>query len=132
MIGYTMLGTNDIAASAEFYDKVLEPLGAKRTWEEEEFIMWSVGEMSEGTSFGITKPYDGGVANFGNGTMIALAASSTELVDQVHAAAIAAGGSDEGAPGYRGDPSFGFYAGYFRDALGNKLNAFCMAPQKAD
>ena len=45
------------------------------------------------------------------------------MVDQVYAAAIAAGGTDEGAPGERFP---GFYAGYFRDLDGNKLNTFCM------
>ena len=60
-------------------------------------------------------------------TMVALAAESTELVDKLHAKAIELGGADEGAPGSRGDS--GFYAGYFRDLDGNKLNAFCMVEQ---
>ncbi len=45
-------------------------------------------------------------------------------MDRLHALALAHGGTDEGAPGPRGDG--GFYAGYFRDPDGNKLNAFTM------
>ena len=69
----------------------------------------------------IIKPYDGKPATVGNGVMVALAAASKQQVDAVHAKALALGGKDEGAPGPRGD---GFYAGYFRDLDGNKLNAF--------
>jgi predicted lactoylglutathione lyase len=132
MIAYAMVGTNDIAKSGDFYDKVLAPLGAKRTWEADEFIAWGVGEMGSNPSFSVTKPYDGGEASVGNGTMVSFAGGTKELVNKIYEAAIEAGGSDEGEPGYRGDPAFGFYAGYFRDPDGNKLNAFCMAPEKAD
>ena len=65
------------------------------------------------------KPHDGNAATVGNGVMVALAADSREQVDAIYAAAIAAGGADEGAPGERGP---GVYAGYFRDLDGNKLN----------
>jgi catechol 2,3-dioxygenase-like lactoylglutathione lyase family enzyme len=130
MIGYTMVGTNNLDASGKFYDAILTPLGAKRTWVEDKFIVWSVGEMSEGTSFSVTLPYDESAATVGNGSMTAFTASSPEMVDEMYKVAIANGASDEGEPGYRGDPSFGFYAGYFRDPDGNKCNAFCMAPQK--
>jgi predicted lactoylglutathione lyase len=69
----------------------------------------------------VIKPYDGKPATVGNGVMIALQASSKEQVDAVYKKAIELGGKDEGPPGPRG-PSF--YAGYFRDLDGNKLNAF--------
>ena len=70
---------------------------------------------------GVCKPYDGKPATGGNGTMVALTAKSREIVDAVHAAALAAGGADEGAPGLRGDT---FYGAYFRDLDGNKLCVF--------
>ena len=130
MIGYTMVGTNNLDTSGKFYDAVLASLGAKRSWVEEKFIVWSVGEMNEGTSFSVTLPYDESTATVGNGSMTAFTVSSPEMVDEMYKTAIANGAADEGAPGYRGDPAFGFYAGYFRDPDGNKLNAFCMAPQK--
>ena len=73
--------------------------------------------------FSITRPFDGNAATVGNGVMIAIQMPSTDAVDSFYAKAMELGGSDEGAPGPRGD---GFYAGYFRDLDGNKLNAFHM------
>jgi predicted lactoylglutathione lyase len=55
--------------------------------------------------------------------MVAIAVDSPEKVHDVHAKALELGGADEGAPGPRVD---NFYAGYFRDLDGNKLNAFCI------
>jgi predicted lactoylglutathione lyase len=69
-------------------------------------------------------PFDGKAANVGNGVMVALEAKDTSQVDRLYAIALEHGGSDEGAPGVRGG---GFYAAYFRDPDGNKLNAFVMA-----
>jgi predicted lactoylglutathione lyase len=56
--------------------------------------------------------------------MATIGAASRDQVDRIHALALANGGSDEGAPGVRAN---GFYAAYFRDPDGNKLNAFAMA-----
>lgn len=120
MIGYVMLGTNDMAKAAAFYDALLAELGAKRFMESDRFIAWSV--QPDQPALSVCKPYDGNAASVGNGTMVALAAPDPAMVDKIHAAAIALGASDEGSPGPRGD---GFYAGYFRDLDGNKLNAFC-------
>jgi len=72
----------------------------------------------------VAKPHDGNAATVGNGMMVALAVDSQEKVNALHAKALELGGTDEGAPGPRGDS--GFYAGYFRDLDGNKLNAFFM------
>jgi predicted lactoylglutathione lyase len=71
----------------------------------------------------ITRPFDGKPATVGNGVMVAIAVDSQEKVNALHARALELGGTDEGAPGLRGEQ---FYAGYFRDLDGNKLNAFCM------
>ena len=119
MIGYVTLGTNDIDKAAAFYDALLGELGAARMMEAETFIAWSTGPGSPAVS--VIKPNDGNPACIGNGMMVALAAGSTEMVDHIHAKALELGGADEGAPGERGS---GFYAGYFRDLDGNKLNAF--------
>jgi predicted lactoylglutathione lyase len=73
----------------------------------------------------VTIPFDKQPATAGNGNMVALAASSREQVDRLHARALELGGSDEGAPGQRWE---GFYAAYFRDLDGNKLNACYMGP----
>ena len=86
------------------------------------FIAWGSLE-GEAAGIGLTKPFDGNPATVGNGVMVGLAASSKEQVDRVHATALANGGTCEGPPGQRMD---GFYAAYFRDTEGNKLNAFYM------
>lgn len=124
MIGYTTVGTNDFDKAAEFYDKLFEIVGAKRTMESDAFIVW--GQKIEDTGFSIVKPHDGNEASVGNGVMIALLASGPEQVAAFHAKALELGGSCEGEPGPRGG---GFYAAYFRDLDGNKLNAFCIVPE---
>ena len=86
------------------------------------FIAWATGPGQP--SVAITKPFDGEPATVGNGVMVALAAKDQEQVKQLHAKALELGGTDEGAPGPRGDG--GFYAGYFRDLDGNKLAAFTL------
>jgi predicted lactoylglutathione lyase len=121
MIGYVTLGTNDLKRAAKFYDELLALLGAKRAMELETFIAWAAAPNTPMVS--VIKPFDKKPATVGNGVMVALAASSKEQVNAVHAKALALGGKDEGAPGPRGD---GFYAGYFRDLDGNKLNVFFM------
>jgi predicted lactoylglutathione lyase len=119
VIGYVTLGTNNFEASAKFYDELLSALGAARAMDEETFIAW--GTAPDQPMLSIIKPFDGQPASVGNGVMVGLQAASKEQVDEIHAKALALGAADEGAPGPRGE---GFYAGYFRDPEGNKLNAF--------
>lgn len=121
MIGYVTLGTNDLPRAAKFYDALLGEIGAKRMMENEQFIAWTVSEGKPG--LGITKPFDKKPASVGNGVMVALMVDSTAKVDALHRKALQLGGKDEGAAGPRGEV---FYAGYFRDLDGNKLNFFCM------
>jgi catechol 2,3-dioxygenase-like lactoylglutathione lyase family enzyme len=120
MIGYVTIGTNDLARAVSFYDALLSEMGAKRMMENEQFVAWSVTPDQPG--LGVTKPFDKKPATVGNGVMVAFMVDSTAKVDALHRKALQLGGSDEGAPGARGE---GFYAGYFRDLDGNKLNFFC-------
>ncbi len=122
MIGYVTLGTNDLPRAARFYDALAAELGTGRMMDSGEFIAW--GTPGGGAGIGLTKPFDGNAATVGNGVMVALEAGDKDQVHRLHAIAIANGGSDEGAPGPRGDG--GFYAGYFRDPDGHKLAAFIM------
>ncbi|MEP2236167.1 MAG: VOC family protein [Alteripontixanthobacter sp.] len=127
MIGYVTLGTNDLPRAAKFYDAIAAEMGVGRMMDFETFIAW--GEMGGGAGIAATKPFDGQEASTGNGTMVAFEAKSREQVNRLHEIALAHGGSDEGAPGPRGEPDENgmvFYAGYFRDPDGNKLNAFLM------
>ncbi len=122
MLAYTTLGTKDLARAADFYDAVLAELGAKRFMEEPDYyVAW--GNSEHGAGLGITNPFNKEAASVGNGTMVALAATSREQVDRVYAKAIELGGTDEGAPGQRYP---GLYAAYFRDLDGNKLNCCYM------
>jgi len=121
MIGYVTLGTNDLAKAATFYDALAAELGTGRMMEAPAFIAW--GTPGGAAGIGLTKPFDGNAASVGNGTMVALEAKDQAQVDRLHAIALANGGSCEGAPGPRGPT---FYAAYFRDPDGNKLNAFVM------
>ncbi len=90
--------------------------------EMDDFLVWGCDEDS--SSFSIHVPIDGQPATVGNGVMVALAAASRSQVQAIHTTALSLGGTDEGAPGPRGDG--GFFAAYFRDLDGNKLNAHCM------
>jgi len=120
MIGYIMVGTNQIEKATKFYDELLGELGIGRFMEDDSFVAWG---SAESTGFCVAKPYDGNSATVGNGSMAAFAVTSKDQVDAMHKKALSLGGTDEGAPGSRGD---NFYAGYFRDLDGNKFNFFCM------
>ena len=121
-IGYITLGAPDVEASLPFYDAVLGVVGYAR------------GPLDGGWAFygkdgapgiGICKPHDGQAARGGNGIMIAFKTDSLDQVTAAYDAALANGGTDEGAPGYRpAEATSGFYGAYFRDAAGNKLCAF--------
>ena len=121
MIGYVTLGTGDVPRAAKFYDELLAVIGAKRVMEDDNFVAWATA--ADKPALSVITPHDGKPATVGNGTMVALAVDAPEKVHALHARALELGGANEGDPGLR----FGqFYAGYFRDLDGNKLNAFCM------
>lgn len=125
MLGYISLGTNDMAKATAFYDQLSALVGAKRVWDDENFVAWSNAPTG---GISVTKPYDGEPATVGNGVMAAIAAPDRATVDAIYAKAMSLGGTDEGEPGLRGGGDSTFYAAYFRDLDGNKLNAFFMGP----
>jgi catechol 2,3-dioxygenase-like lactoylglutathione lyase family enzyme len=122
MIGYVTLGTNDLPRAAAFYDALLAEIGAKRLFDFGRGIAWGVA--MDKPSLGLMTPFDGKPATVGNGVMAAIVVDSPEKVDRLYRKAMELGALDEGPAGPRGQ---GFYAGYFRDPDGNKLNVFCMA-----
>ena len=122
MLGYVTLGTNDLERACAFYDALLGSAGETRIFEQDGFVAW--GSTMDNAAVAITKPFDGNPATVGNGVMVAMQMPTKEAVDAFHAKAIELGATDEGEPGQRGE---GFYAGYFRDLDGNKLNAFIFA-----
>ena len=124
MIAYTLVGTNDLEKSAAFYDALLAEIGGKRAANLNRVILYA---GAEGTPFfGIAQPSNDHPATIGNGSMVSLGAKNPEDVNRLHAKALELGATDEGAPGPRTNRTLKFYAGYFRDPDGNKLNFFCM------
>ncbi|GLR70457.1 VOC family protein [Agaribacter marinus] len=122
MIGYTTVGTDNLARAGKFYDALFANLGAKRAMQDDKFIAWVKAEDSP--MFSVHIPANGQTATTGNGVMIALVAKNRAQVDEIYNQAMTLGATDEGKPGPRGDS--GFYAAYFRDLDGNKLNIYCM------
>lgn len=135
MIAYVTVGANDIAQAKAFYCAFLPALG------------YEVSEGPEGLSFAlpavpdvrptqpefyVKPPFDGAFASAGNGSMVAFEAPNQATVRRLHAAAIAAGGTNEGAPGFRASYSAGFYVGYLRDPDGNKIALFSDNPDEPD
>ena len=123
VIGFVMVGTNDLEKSSKFYDSILAHLGMKRVTITERYIGYGHSSEDSGVKFYITKPYNKENATSGNGTMVALSAETKEAVDKFHKTALENGATDEGAPGPRSD---GNYYGYIRDHDGNKITARCL------
>ena len=123
MIGYVVLGTNNLDRAASFYDELLAEMGVTRMMEfGERGYAWAAA--MDKPMLCIMTPYDGQPATVGNGVMVGIAADSRDQVDRIHKKAIELGGSDEGPPGLRAEGGDGFYAAYFRDLDGNKLDVF--------
>ena len=128
MIGYTLVGSNDLPRAHKFYDALFGSLGIGTLME------FPNGGRAYGMDwakpmFGVGPPYDGNPATAGNGTMIAIVLDTRDKVDTLYAKAIELGAADEGGPGVRGEEGEqAFYAGYFRDFDGNKLCAFRVGP----
>lgn len=121
MLGYVTLGTNDRDKAAAFYDELMGSIGFGRIFEDEKLIIWGKN-MDEG-AVGVTTPFNDEPATIGNGVMVAMQMKTTDEVDAFYNKALSLGATDEGPPGKRIE---GFYAGYFRDLDGNKLNAFVL------
>ncbi|MGI9302034.1 MAG: VOC family protein [Gammaproteobacteria bacterium] len=119
ILSHVSIGTNDFERATAFYDEVLPTLGCKR-------VMEHPGAVAYGKAypeFWVHPPIDGEPASVGNGTHIGFIAPNKDAVNAFHAAALAAGGADEGAPGPR--PMYGepYYGGFVRDPDGHKIEA---------
>ena len=130
MLNYITIGANDLQRSARFYAAILVPLG------------YTMNDFPTGIEFApalpsgagtiyVTKPFDGAQATVGNGSMASFQVPTRALVRSLHAAGLAAGGTDEGAPGLRAQYSAHFFVGYLRDPVGNKLALFCADPAES-
>lgn len=131
MIAYVTVGVDDIALAERFYSAFLPALGYQLERYHDDLSY--VPPVAEGQSpvqpdFYVKSPFNGAPASAGNGAMVAFEAQCQAQVRELHAAAVAAGGVDEGQPGFR--PSYGprFYVGYLRDPQGNKIALFSSNP----
>jgi catechol 2,3-dioxygenase-like lactoylglutathione lyase family enzyme len=133
MIAYVTVGVNDIALAQNFYSAFLPDLG----YELETYH----GDLSyvlprhpdhafAAPDFYVKSPFNGEPALAGNGAMVAFEARSQKQVRDLHAAALAAGGTDEGQPGFRDAYGPQFYVGYLRDPQGNKIALFSSNPDE--
>lgn len=129
MIGYVTLGSNNIEKAREFYDALLAEVGAKRLMQLDDGGFTLYGAEMGAPSLAVTQPANGEAAVPGNGNMVAIPMEERSQIDSFYKKAMELGGSDEGAPGVRGDEGpQAFYAAYFRDPEGNKLCAFRVGP----
>lgn len=119
MYSHTTIGANDLVRAQAFYDAVLAPLGLEVRFSGDGMVGYSL--PGGRPQFLLVRPFDGGEPSTGNGTMLALLASSRALVDACHAAAMEGGGRDEGGPGLRPHYHRNYYGAYFRDPDGNKI-----------
>ena len=120
MIGFVMVGTNNLNDAISFYDILLQTIDLKRVVTNEKYAGFASKEKPTEVGFYVTNPVNNEKANFGNGTQISFLVSSKDLVNNFYNTGIKLGGKDEGAPGIRS----GDYYCYVRDLDGNKICAF--------
>jgi catechol 2,3-dioxygenase-like lactoylglutathione lyase family enzyme len=126
---HVTVGTSSMNRALRFYDAVLAPLGLVRKRTAKIALAYAPEDFSGANEpFWVVRPLDGAAASPGNGVTVAFAAPTRAVVDAFHAAALAAGASDEGAPGLRTHYHPNYYGAYVRDPDGNKLCAVCHGP----
>jgi catechol 2,3-dioxygenase-like lactoylglutathione lyase family enzyme len=118
-IDHTAMNVSDLERSKAFYSNALEPLGYSLMYEAGEFMGFGDGQMP---SLGVVQREPAG------GGHVALAAADRATVDAFHAAALAAGGTDNGEPGLREHYHPTYYAAYVKDPDGNNIEAVCHRP----
>ena len=126
MFSHVTAGSNDIARARRFYDSVASALGLVRHADHPEAVAY--GPPGGRPQLWILRPLDKKEATAGNGITIGLEAPDRATVDKAHAAAMAAGGSDEGKPGLRTHYHPNYYGAYLRDPDGNKVCIVCHKP----
>ena len=129
MLHHVSVGVKDVVRAAEFYDAVLGALGYKRT---AQYLPYAIAYGEGMSEFWIQLPHDHEAPSAGNGAHVGFSARSQDAVHRFHAAALATGGTDDGAPGPRPDYGPEYYGAFVRDPFGNKVEATLhIAPRKA-
>ncbi len=129
MFSHVTFGTNDLPRAKAFYDVVLPLIGWPLQYDEGQHFTYGYGPARDSVpQFWILHPFNRETASVGNGAMAAFSVEKRALVDAFHAAALASGGSCEGAPGLRPHYHPDYYGAYLRDPDGNKLCCVCHLP----
>ena len=123
MLGYVMVGTNNLKEAIIFYDEVLKVLNLERNYTDEVCAGYTQNNGDGTVEFYVTEPVNKEKATFGNGTQVSFVTSSREIVDKFHEVGLKAGGKSEGSGGERPEGS-GVYYSYIRDLDNNKICAF--------
>jgi catechol 2,3-dioxygenase-like lactoylglutathione lyase family enzyme len=127
MLHHVSVGVSDVERAAKFYDAALRALGYKRIME---FLPYAIGYGETGPEFWVQLPHNQKPASAGNGYHVGLVARSKKHVHKFHEAALAQGGTDDGAPGPRPDYGPDYYGAFVIDLDGNKLEATYWAEAK--
>ena len=128
MIAYVTVGADDIAGAERFYNAFLPALGYTLEHDHGYLSYIPPGDPPTSPDFYVKAPFNGAPAAPGNGTMTAFQAHNQQQVRTLHAAVLATGGHDEGAPGFRAGYGANFYVAYLRDPTGNKIALFSSHP----
>ncbi|MEL6608669.1 MAG: VOC family protein [Pseudomonadota bacterium] len=128
MISYVCIGVDDMAAAERFYTAFLPELGYQLSYYHGDLSFDPPERDHPGPSFYVKRPFDGAPARSGNGNMVAFEAPNQAEVRRLHARALEAGGTDEGAPGFRADYDADFFVSYLRDPQGNKIALYSVNP----
>jgi catechol 2,3-dioxygenase-like lactoylglutathione lyase family enzyme len=129
VLSHITLGTNDLPRALAFYDGVMGSLGLGQVAAVENEAAGYGRDRNTAPQLWITRPFNGAAASVGNGQMVAFEAPDRATVDRFHAEILAAGGTDEGAPGLRPNYHPDYYGAYARDPDGNKLHCVCRQPE---
>ena len=127
MIGFVMVGTNDLDKAINFYDSILDIIDLKRVGKTDTYASYAPNNNLEAIEFYVTTPFNNEKATIGNGTQISFYIDSKEKVDTFHSLALSLGAKDEGAPGERYE---GEYYSYLRDLDGNKICGYTFFKSK--
>ena len=127
MIGFVMVGTNDLDKAINFYDSILDIIDLKRVGKTDTYASYAPKNNLEAIEFYVTTPYNNEKATIGNGTQISFYIDSKDKVDSFHSSALNLGAQDEGAPGERYE---GEYYSYLRDLDGNKICGYTFFKSK--
>jgi catechol 2,3-dioxygenase-like lactoylglutathione lyase family enzyme len=118
VIDHVSVGVSDLARSRDFYAQALTPLGFAEIGRWQEGALDVAFGLEEADDFAISAAYPTGAP-----VHVAFAADRREQVDAFYAAALAAGGRDNGAPGLRPEYSDGYYGAFVLDPDGHNIEA---------